>query len=300
MANRENDAMRDSGLGNQIKMHAGEIDIDGALVGRLLDEQFPDLAGRTLTAVRSTGTVNALFRLGDDLCVRLPRLAAWADSIQKEWTWLPRLATRLTLRVPRPLALGEPTSEYPCHWAIYAWIEAASYQDEFIDDEHRVASDLANFILELRSIDTLGAPRGGRRPLLELDATTRSAIDAARGEVDMAAALAAWDGRPVWMHADLLKFNLLVRGGRLHAVIDFGSAGIGDPAMDVVPAWSVFGKGGREAFRKALAVDDGTWSRARGYALHQALLIIPYYTKTNPAFASMAKRTLDEILAETS
>ena len=107
-----------------------------------------------------------------------------------------------------------------------------------------------------------------------------------------------WDGKPVWIHGDLLKSNLLVQGGRLCAVLDFGEAGIGDPAADVVPAWSVFNKTGRETFRRALDVDDDTWSRARGYALHQALMIIPYYPKTNPEFVTMAKRTVEEILIE--
>jgi aminoglycoside phosphotransferase (APT) family kinase protein len=107
-----------------------------------------------------------------------------------------------------------------------------------------------------------------------------------------------WDGKPVWMHGDLLKSNLLVQGGRLCAVIDFGGVGIGDSAADVVPAWSVFKKVGRETFRQLLAVDDPAWRRARGYALHQALMIIPYYHKTNPEFVSMAKHTVEEILTE--
>jgi len=107
-----------------------------------------------------------------------------------------------------------------------------------------------------------------------------------------------WDGKPVWLHGDLLKSNLLVQDGRLFAVLDFGGVGIGDPAADVVPAWSVFGKEGREAFRQALEVDDDTWSRARGYALHQAVMIIPYYPATNPDFVAMARRTVEEVLAE--
>jgi aminoglycoside phosphotransferase (APT) family kinase protein len=107
-----------------------------------------------------------------------------------------------------------------------------------------------------------------------------------------------WDEKPVWIHGDLLKSNLLVQDGRLCAVIDFGGVGIGDPAADVVPAWSVFTKVGREIFRQALGVDDDTWNRARGYALHQALMIIPYYPQTNPEFVTMAKRTVEEILTE--
>ena len=153
----------------------------------------------------------------------------------------------------------------------------------------------------------LGAPHGGRDPLIEPDMTTRSAIESSKGMIDTETAPAAWslaleappwNGKPVWIHGDLLRSNLLVQGGRLCAVIDFGGVGIGDPAADVIPAWSVFNKIGREAFRRALDVDEDTWSRARGYALHQALLILPYYPETNPEFVTLAKRTIGEIFAD--
>ena len=288
-------------------MHEGEIDIDIALVKRLLTEQFPHLAERSITEVRSTGTVNAIYRLNHDLCVRMPRVETWGESINREWTWLPRLAPHISLRIPKPLAQGKPTNLYPCPWVVYEWIEGLTYQDDLISDERQVANDLVNFILELRSVERLGAPRGGRRPLVELDAATRIAIGSSRGVIDTEAVSAVWayslespewDGKPEWIHGDLLKSNLLVQGGRLCAVIDFGGVGIGDPAADVVPAWSVLDEVGRETFRQALGVDDDAWNRARGYALHQALLIIPYYPKTNPEFVTMARRTVEEILTE--
>lgn len=291
----------------QIRMHADELYIDTALVQRLLSEQFPDLADRPLTLIRSTGTVNAVFRLGDDRCVRLPRVAEWANGIEEEWRWLPKLAPHLSLRIPKPLARGTPTEAYPYPWAIYDWIEGTPYQEELVRDEAQVVRALANFILELRTVEMTGAPKGGRRPLRELDEVTRSAIVAARSVIDVDAVTAAWDrslaadpwdGKPVWIHADLLRSNLLLQEGRLYGVIDFGSVGIGDPAMDVVPAWSVFNPVGRAVFRQALQVDDETWARARGYALHQALLIIPYYPETNPEFVTMAKRTIGEVLSD--
>lgn len=288
-------------------MHEGEIALDIALVKRLLVEQFPHLSENSITVVRSMGTVNAIYRLGDELYVRLPRLEAWADGIDNEWTWLPKLAPHISLKIPKPLVRGKSTDWYPCPWAIYHWIEGSPYQDRLISDERQLAHDLVNFILELRSIDRLGAPHGGRQPLVELDKATRSAIESSRGVIDTEMALMAWvrslealpwDGNPVWIHGDLLKSNLLVQNGRLCAIIDFGGVGIGDPAADVVPAWSVFNKVGREIFRQTLGVDDETWNRARGYALHQALMIIPYYPKTNPEFVTMAKRTVEEILTE--
>ena len=292
---------------SQVKMHEGEIHINTALVRHLLTEQFPHLAEMPINLVHSTGTVNAIYRLGDDIYVRLPRLEAWAESINTEWTWLPKLAPHISLKIPKPLARGKPANGYPCPWAIYYWLEGLPYEDDLINDERQIARDLANFISELRRIDKLEAPRGGRRPLRELDAATRTAIESSDGEINTQAVSTAWayslelppwNGKPVWIHGDLLKSNLLIQAGRLYAVIDFGGAGIGDPAADIVPAWSVFTKAGRETFRQALAVDDDTWRRARGYALHQALMIIPYYPKTNPEFVTMAKRTVAEVLSE--
>ena len=309
MGKQGNNRKQDFKHGAQVKMHAGEIDIDIALVKRLLTEQFPNLAERSIALVRSTGTVNAIYRLGDEFYIRLPRLEAWAESIDTEWTWLPKLAPHISLNIPKPLARGMPTDWYPCPWAIYYWIEGSPYHDDLISDERQVAYDLANFILELRSVDRLGAPRGGRRPLIELDAATRSAIESSRGVIDTQAASEAWahsleappwNGKSVWIHADLLRSNLLVQDGQLCAVIDFGGVGTGDPAADVVPAWSVFNTVGREIFRGALDVDKDTWSRARGYALHQALMIIPYYPESNPEFVAMAKRTVNEVLADSS
>ena len=176
-----------------------------------------------------------------------------------------------------------------------------------MDDERRAAEDLARFVVDLRRIDPVGAPRGGRRPLRELDAVTREVIESARGVIDGDAAVAAWEralrapawaGSPVWIHSDLLRPNVLVLDGRVCAVIDFGGVGIGDPAADVIAAWSVFGRAGRGVFRAALEVDDGTWERARGFALHQAALIVPYYGETNPGFVASARRTIEEVLAD--
>jgi aminoglycoside phosphotransferase (APT) family kinase protein len=211
------------------------------------------------------------------------------------------------MQVPVPVAMGHPQSGYPFSWAIYRWIEGQPYSDDLIDDERQAAGDLAQFVGQLRKIDpVVGAPRGGRKPLADLDADTREAIELARGVIDSDAATVAWDraleapvwkGKPVWIHTDLLRPNLLVDNGRLSAVIDFGGIGVGDPAADVIAAWSVFGPAGRATFRAALDVDDGTWSRARGFALHQAAAIIPYYRETNPGFVTLAQRTIEEVLA---
>jgi aminoglycoside phosphotransferase (APT) family kinase protein len=288
------------------KLHAGEADIDAELVGRLLAEQFPELDDLPITAFRSTGTVNAVFRIGDELYARLPRLPEWTADLDKEWLWLPRLAPLTSLRIPEPFGRGRPGCGYPHTWALYRWIKGTPYADDLVD-EGQAAADLAQFVLELRGADPVGAPRGGRSPLADLDVGTRASIEQARGSIDADAALdawedaldaPAWDGTPVWIHSDLLRPNLLVRARRLSAVIDFGSAGVGDPATDVIAAWSVFGPVGRETFRDALDVDEVTWRRSRGIALHQAAMIIPYYRVTNPEFTALAIRTVTEVLAD--
>ena len=290
-----------------MKMHDGEVDIDAELVRRLVAAQFPWLTNLPIRELQATGTVNAIYRLGDHLYARLPRVQDWAQDLDKEWQWLPRLAPHLSLQTPEPVAHGHPESSYPFAWAIYRWIDGQPYADALVDDEREAARELAQFVVELRRIDPVGAPRGGRRPLRELDAVTRAAIQSARDAIDSEAATAAWEralqapawnGTAVWIHTDLLRSNVLVRDGRLCAVIDFGGAGVGDPAADVIPAWSVFGHTGRGVFRDTLDVDDGTWDRARGFALHQAALIIPYYGETNPGFIAPAKRTVEEVLAD--
>jgi aminoglycoside phosphotransferase (APT) family kinase protein len=215
------------------------------------------------------------------------------------------VAAHVSLQVPEPVGKGHATADYPFSWAVYRWIHGQPYADRLVDDEPRAAEDLAHFVTQLRQMGTTDAPNTGRAPLRELDARTRTAIDAAGDEIDAVAAAAAWssalaspawDGDPVWVHTDLLRPNLLVSRGRLCAVLDFGGVGVGDPAADAIAAWSVFGSAGRQVYREALEVGDGTWARARGYALHQAALIVPYYRDTSPRFADSAKRTIREVL----
>lgn len=229
---------------------------------------------------------------------------------------MPVLRSHLTLPIPAPVGTGRPQFGYPFTWAIYRWLEGEVYEPESGAVERQLANDLAAFITQLRAIETAGAPESGRLPLPALDVATRQAIEAvgaveavgateAVGDLDAARMADAWersiegptwDGAPVWRHCDLLPPNLLVEGGRLHAILDFGGAGIGDPAADVIAAWTLFGQSGRQRLRQLLDVDEATWRRARGYALHQALLIIPYYAVSNPAFVTMARRTVREVL----
>jgi aminoglycoside phosphotransferase (APT) family kinase protein len=289
-------------------LHDGEAEIDAGMVRRLLAEQFPELAGLDVREVRTTGTVNRIFRIGGELYARLPRIAKWAADLEREALLTAELAPHLPLAIPEQVAAGAPGAGYPWQWALYRWIDGEPYADEVVDDEPRAAADLAGFVTALRKVPSDGTnlPRGGRKPLADLDQETRVSIEAQRSEFDVGAALAAWsdavaapawDGTPVWVHADLLRPNVLVHQGRVRAVIDFGMAGVGDPAADVIAAWTVFGRLGRAVYRDILGVDDGTWRRARGYALIQ-IAGVPYYRETNPGFAAQARRAVREVLAD--
>jgi len=293
-------------------MHDDEVDIDEELVRALLASQFPQWRGLPITPVPSVGTVNAIYRLGDDLCVRLPRTARFAPDLPRELAWLPRLAPYLGVEIPEPVAAGTPNGEYPFTWAVLRWIDGATFDRDDTDDEVQVARDLASFVRELRDVDTSGAVSSTRdRPLRARDHEIQAALDAMRGfaEIDVSVdalavawerALTApeWNAEAVWTHGDLLPSNVLVAGGRLAAVIDWGCVGAGDPAVDVVPAWSFFGAEARAVYQSALSVDDATWERARGIALHQALMIIPYYRFTNPGFVAMALQTIEQVTGD--
>jgi aminoglycoside phosphotransferase (APT) family kinase protein len=288
------------------KMHVDEVETSVSLVVRLLTEQFPHWANLPVEPVPSAGTDNALYRLGDDMAVRLPRIRSAVGDVEREHQWLPRLAPFLPLAVPLPLAKGQPGEGYPWHWSIYRWLEGVSASIERFADLRQAATDLAQFVAALQRIDPTGGPSAGRGvPLAQRDVPTREAIEALRGMIDVDAATAAWEaalmtpvwpGPPVWVHGDMLPGNLLVKQGRLSAVIDFGGLGVGDPACDLMIAWGLFSGESRDVFRAVLSVDDATWARGRGWALSQALIFIPYYLNTNPVGVGIARRTIDEIL----
>ncbi|MCP2030807.1 aminoglycoside phosphotransferase (APT) family kinase protein [Okibacterium sp. HSC-33S16] len=297
-----------------MSMHEGEISITADLVRRLIATQFPRASHQELREFHSTGTVNAVFRLGEKHLVRLPRMDRWGDDLEREVRWLPFLAGHLSVRIPRVAFVGSPTADFPAPWAVYEWLDGTPYADDAIVDELAAARYLAAFIRELRRVPPDGAPPAGRRPLQDLDAVTRESIVASAAvsdgeqldisrltaEWDQLVRTPAWSGPSVWIHTDLLRPNILAAQGQIAGIIDWGGAGIGDPAADVIAAWSVFGPDGRRDFREALDVDDATWDRARGYALHQAALIIPYYEESNPAFVQTAVRTIGEILSDSS
>jgi aminoglycoside phosphotransferase (APT) family kinase protein len=292
------------------KMHPGEVVTTPALVRRLLADQFPTLVALPLDLVDSYGTDHDIYRLGEHLAVRLPRIGWAAGQATKEARWLPRLAPQLPLALPVQVALGQPAEGYPFEWSICEWLPGENANGT-IRDLDQAAGDLAAFVTALRQIDTSDAglrpARARGAPLAELDEDVRRALAALGDRVDRSAttrlweeslASPPWSGAEVWVHGDLLPGNLLVVDGQLSAVIDFGGLHVGDPACDLQPAWNLFAGSSRSRYREELAVDDASWIRGRGWVLYQAVMALPYYWNTNPGMVRQALHALAEVLHE--
>jgi aminoglycoside phosphotransferase (APT) family kinase protein len=286
------------------RMHVDELGIDEALVRRLLAEQFPELADLPVYRIEPAGTVNAIFRLGDEFSVRIPRHQGPTEPDRKELDWLPRLAPLLPVAIPVPVAQGRPTGDYPWFWTIHTWVEGETVPVE-ASDAIQAARDLATLVRALQQVSPAGAPHGRGIPLAERDKEIRHWLARFNGdpvvtaEWERALAASPWDGPPVWHHGDLDVRNWLVRDGRISGVIDWGSMGVGDPACDVMVAWKLHSAAARDAFREALPTDDATWERARGWVLSQAVAILAYYTPANnPTLYREAENWLDLVLSE--
>jgi len=294
-------------------MHDDEIDVDAALVARLIEAQFPEWAGLTIEPLLPWGTDNALFRLGLDRIVRLPRIDWAVGQVEKDLRWLPVIAPRLPLAIPEPIVAGRPSDTYPWVWGVYRWLEGETLPADRLGEARGTASDLAGFLSALRQIDTAAGPAAGPPnssrgvPLGTRDEAVRAAVAELGDTVDNEAVTAIWEDAlqasewhdaPTWLHGDLLPGNLLFVDGRLRAVIDFASLCVGDPACDLMVAWTFLTARTRPELRVALDVDDDAWVRGRGWALSWALIALPYYRETNPTLASYARRTLAEVLAD--
>jgi aminoglycoside phosphotransferase (APT) family kinase protein len=291
-----------------VRMHADQVDVTVETVTALVRDQFPAWAGRPVRPVVSHGTVNALFRLGADVVLRFPLQPGphVRDELVAEQRHARMVAAHVPLAVPEPLAIGEPGPGYPGAWAAYRWIDGKTAGR--LDDPHRFARDLAAFVRALHGIDTGGHPRpangrGGR--LRDDDEWVRHCFAVSRDLTDVDRLARIWEGclalppgdEPgVWVHADLMPGNLLVRGGRLAAVIDLGAVRIGDPAVDLMPAWNLLPPAARTTYRRELGADDAEWERGRGWALVQAIGSLHYYVETNPVMSATARRTLDALL----
>ncbi|MFF0160504.1 aminoglycoside phosphotransferase family protein [Streptomyces sp. NPDC005263] len=285
--------------------------IDVHLVVRLLEAQFPQWAALPLELLDPAGSDHVIYRLGEELSVRLPRHAGAIGQARKESEWLPRLAPHLPLAIPDPVGVGEPDFGYPWPWAVSRWLDGEVATVEALASSYGTAVELAEFLTALQRFVPEDVPAGhpgadlAGPPLAERDRATRAAIAEVDGRFDIAAmtelwdaALGApgWDRPPVWFHGDFHTGNLLTVDGRLSAVLDFGGLGIGDPACDLTIAFTLMSAGSRTAFREALGVDDATWTRGRGWALTTALNAYTSYAAVNPRVAAQTTRQITEAL----
>jgi aminoglycoside phosphotransferase (APT) family kinase protein len=286
--------------------------IDVSLARRLVDSQFPQWSHLPIAPVEFDGWDNRTFRLGSELSVRLPSGDWYAQQVAKEQRWLPVLAPQLPLPIPTPVGEGTPDSGYPYRWSVYRWLDGELASRAHIDDLPGLATTLAGFLNALGRVDATGGPEPGQHnfyrggPLSTYEGEALEAIDTLGDEVPRDdvrrlwddAMTTSWDREPVWFHGDVATGNLLIRDAQLAAVLDFGSSGVGDPACDMVIAWTFLSGAGRDRFRAELGVDAGTWSRGRGWALWKALISLVGHLERGAPEAALARRDIEQVLLD--
>jgi aminoglycoside phosphotransferase (APT) family kinase protein len=286
--------------------------IDESLARRLIDSQFPQWSHLPITAFEHDGWDNRSFRLGSELAVRLPSGNWYARQVDKEQRWLPVLAPQLPLPIPSPVAKGEPDAEFPYPWSVYRWLDGEPASSARIGGLTDFATALARFLNALARIDATDGPEPGQHnffrggPLSAYEEETVQAIDTLGDQIPAedvkwvwAHAMAtSWERDPIWFHGDVATGNLLVRDGRLAAVLDFGLSGVGDPACDTVIAWTFLSGSSRDRFRAELEVDAGTWSRGRGWGLWKALITLVGHLERGEPDATGPRREIDRILVD--
>ena len=294
-----------------IRFQDGRAGIDADLVRRLIAKQFPRWRDLAVQPVEFDGWDNRTYRLGDEMTVRLPTASGYVPAIEKEDRWLPVLAPQLPVPIPVPLATGRPGQGYPYPWSVRRWLDGRP-NAHTLTDLTGIARSVAEFIVALQRIDGAGGPAAGEHSFYRgcspahYDEETRTAIathadalDAgAAEEVWNAAVESRWSGRPTWFHGDIAPGNLLVKNGKLSAVIDFGTSGVGDPACDLVVAWTLFAGTSRRTFRAAVDQDDQSWARARGWALWKALISLPPEHDADRESATTHMTVINAVLAD--
>ncbi|GGF56326.1 phosphotransferase [Marmoricola endophyticus] len=301
------------------RLHADELAIDAALVRRLLARSLPTYADLPVRPLLASGSTNALFRLGDELLVRLPRQPGGTAAIEAEARWLPVVAPALSVATPEVVAVGEPAYGYREKWSVTTWLDGTTPPASPVTDTDSLADDLARFVAQLRDAAVPDAAREDPAvssyragPLQAVDVDLREAAELCRAipdlDLDLDRVLVVWESALAaappahsavrWLHGDLFTENLLVHNGRLAGVLDFGGLAVGDPTVDLVVGWEALDPQGRAAFRRHLRVDDATWLRGMAWALLVAVLTFPYYWQSMPmrcaARASMARSVLRE------
>ncbi len=285
--------------------------VDAPLVRRLVDRQFPQWARLRLQLLDPAGSDHVIYRLGEELSVRLPRHAGAIGQAEKESEWLPHLAPQLPLAIPVPVEGGEPDLGYPWPWSVHRWLNGQVATYEALADSTEAAVALAQFLTALQQFTPESEQIERSRtdltaqPLSARDHATRTAITqvatmfnaAAMTDLWEAALDApAWNRPPRWFHGDFHTGNLLTLNDRLSAVIDFGGLGIGDASCDLTIAYTLMSAKSRAAFRAALDVDDATWTRGRGWALATGLNAYTSYAAVNPRVAEQTTRQITQAL----
>lgn len=296
-------------------MHDNEIALTEKDVRLLLQQQFPQFADLALSYIQESGTENALYRLGDEYIVRLPRFVSDIDAfeknektLEKELEYLPYLAKHLSFSISRPLFKGMPSKDYPFSWTIAKWNEGHNPGFEEKDEYSEFAKDMAEFVNQFHAIPVETGPHSRRGvKLINLDEETQDALSQLNEDIDVPEArllwealrdIPYWEKELVWIHGDLLPGNILINRYRLSAIIDFSDLGLGDPACDLIPAWCLFNKTSRQIFKdNLLNVDDNTWLRGKGWALSIALILLPYYKTRSPMMATLARQMLKNIFS---
>jgi len=290
------------------KLHVDELHIDASIVKQLLQEQFPAWADLQLELIYPVGTDNVMYRLGNDKVVRLPRTEESAASLEKEHQWLSKLAPHLPIKVPVILGEGNPSSDYPLPWLVCNFLEGKNLMEGNSLDYNQAAVDLGNFVAAMQKVNAKGGPKCRRgQPLAMRNQEMQESIPLMSDLYDTslltdiwkrALKESVWKKGPVWIHGDLHAGNLLAKNDRITAVVDFGLAGIGDPASDMMLAWTLLTPETRPIFRSIVQPDEATWKRGRAWAFTLGIVAYPYYRNSNPTFAKLAKRAIDEVLSE--
>lgn len=292
-------------MSNTLKLHENEAHIDENLVKKLLSNQFPKFANLPLRLIFPQGTDNVMYQLGNDMIVRMPRIDSAANSLMKEKRWLPTLASRLPINIPNVIGVGNPDEIYPYPWIVGNFIEGKHLSNENKLDLNQAAIDLGNFVLSMQRVSTKDAPFCSRgKPLSTRDKDIREAIALIEDIYDIKLLteiweyflqLPNWSKNPTWIHGDLHADNLLAENRKITAIVDFGMAGIGDPAVDLMVAWTLLNKEARKIFKDIVKPDQDTWERGKAWAFN-FIVAYPYYKKSNPRFAQAAKKIVDEVI----
>ncbi len=297
-----------------VRTHAGELTLSDETARDLVIARFPEWRSRPVRRIASRGTVNAIFRVGDKFTARFPLVGddpeATRRSLESDADAARSLLGRTRFPMPEPVAIGEPGPGYPLPWSVQTWVPGMPATEADPGDSDGFAEDVAEFITDVRAIDTGGRSFDGRGRGGELrahDEWVETCLRRSEGLLDVPRLRLAWrdmrdlprgDAPDLTSHGDLMPGNVLVSAGRLAGVLDVGGVGPADPALDLVGAWHLLEHGPRQIMRTRLRCEDLEWARGRAWAFEQAIGLVWYYVDTFPQMSHIGRRTLARIMAD--